>query len=134
MQASSWVEQECLDEKMAELEAHKAELSAQLQAVQAELAAARQAAAAQEVTLRKLSEQLLREGEAAIKLRAQLAKEQTLVKSLKAKTSKVRAVLSCIWLPDTRESTCCRYARLFATRAEMAGVIWSQLDTRACAA
>lgn len=96
MQASSWVEQEHLDERLAELEAQKAELAAELQATQAELTASRSSFAAQEVTLRKLSEQLLKEGEAVVQLKAQLVKEQTLVKTLKAKTSKVsRGMLNC---------------------------------------
>ncbi|WIA18956.1 hypothetical protein OEZ85_003625 [Tetradesmus obliquus] len=88
MQASSWLEQEQLDERMAELEAQKAALAADLQAAHAELAAARQAAAVQDATLRKLSEQLLKEGEAAAKLKVQLAREQGLVKSLRAKMNK----------------------------------------------
>jgi chromosome segregation ATPase len=89
MQASSWLEQEQLDERMAELEAQKAALAADLQAAQAELAAARQVAAGQDATLCKLSEQLLKEGEAAARLKVQLAKEQGLVKSLRAKMNKV---------------------------------------------
>eukprot|EP00878_Enallax_costatus_P003415 GHUV01003625.1.p1 GENE.GHUV01003625.1~~GHUV01003625.1.p1 ORF type:complete len:1706 (+),score=714.87 GHUV01003625.1:54-5120(+) len=93
MQASSWVEQEQLDERLAELEAQKAELAAQLASTQAELSAARSSLAAQEVTLRKLSEQLLKEGEAVVQLRAQLTKEQALVKTLKAKTGKAMANL-----------------------------------------
>lgn len=97
MQASSWVEQEQLDEKLAELEAQKAELAAQLHATHADLSAARSSAAAQEVTMRKLSEQLLKEGEAVVLLRAQLAKEQALVKTLKAKTSKVGRDWSRTW-------------------------------------
>lgn len=92
MQASSWLEQEQLDERMAELEAQKAALAADLQAAHAELAAARQAAAVQDATLRKLSEQLLKEGEAAAKLKVQLAREQGLVKSLRAKMNKVTEV------------------------------------------
>jgi chromosome segregation ATPase len=92
MQASSWLEQEQLDERMADLEAQKAALAADLQAAHAELEAARQAAAAQDATLRKLSEQLLREGEATARLKVQLAKEQGMVKSLRAKMNKVQVV------------------------------------------
>jgi len=51
MQASSWLEQEQLDERMAELEAQKAELSAELLQCQAELLTSRNAMAAQEVPL-----------------------------------------------------------------------------------
>eukprot|EP00882_Tetradesmus_deserticola_P027833 GHRQ01030964.1.p1 GENE.GHRQ01030964.1~~GHRQ01030964.1.p1 ORF type:complete len:194 (+),score=86.28 GHRQ01030964.1:215-796(+) len=89
MQASSWLEQEQLDERMAELHAHKAALAADLAAAQAELAAARQAAAGQDATLRKLSEQLLKEGEAASRLKGALAREAGLVKALRAKMNKV---------------------------------------------
>eukprot|EP00879_Flechtneria_rotunda_P017649 GHRR01018501.1.p1 GENE.GHRR01018501.1~~GHRR01018501.1.p1 ORF type:complete len:2335 (+),score=1054.13 GHRR01018501.1:417-7421(+) len=93
MQASSWVEQEHLDERMAELEAQKAELAAQLQQCQAELAAAKASLASQEGTIRKLSEQLLKEHEAVMRLKAELTKEQVLVKTLKAKSRKVMAQL-----------------------------------------
>ncbi|KAF8064552.1 hypothetical protein HT031_003352 [Scenedesmus sp. PABB004] len=91
MQASSWVEQEHLDERLAELEAQKAELAAQLAEAQAELAAARAAAAAQDAALRKQREQLLHEREAAARLRAALAKEQGLVSALRAKAAKAAA-------------------------------------------
>lgn len=97
MQASSWVEQEHLDERLAELEAQKAELAADLQAAQVELSTARASLAAQEVTMRKLSEQLLKEGEAVVKLKAQLTKEQTLVKTLKTKTNKVSCIASLVF-------------------------------------
>eukprot|EP00879_Flechtneria_rotunda_P033658 GHRR01037309.1.p1 GENE.GHRR01037309.1~~GHRR01037309.1.p1 ORF type:complete len:207 (-),score=70.22 GHRR01037309.1:69-689(-) len=101
MQASSWVEQEHLDERMAELEAQKAELAAQLQQCQAELAAAKASLASQEGTIRKLSEQLLKEHEAVMRLKAELTKEQVLVKTLKAKSRKVCCVLGSILAPFT---------------------------------
>jgi hypothetical protein len=43
-----------------------------------------------QVTLKKVSEQLLKEGEAVSRLQAELKKEQGVVKSLKSKLTKVR--------------------------------------------
>jgi hypothetical protein len=57
--------------------------------VQAELAAARKSLTLQESIMRKMSEQLLKEGEAVISLKAELAKEQGLVKTLRDRLSKV---------------------------------------------
>jgi hypothetical protein len=44
----------------------------------------------QEAMMRKMSEQLLKEGEAMTVLRAELSKEQGLARSLRDKLSKVR--------------------------------------------
>lgn len=57
--------------------------------LQAELSASRKSLGMQEAMMRKMSEQLLKEGEAVIALKAELAKEQGLVKSLREKLSKV---------------------------------------------
>lgn len=47
--------------------------------------------------MRKMSEQMLKEGEAVIALKAELAKEQGVAKSLRDKLAKVRC--SMIWGP-----------------------------------
>jgi hypothetical protein len=57
--------------------------------LQAELAASRRSLGMQEAMMRKMSEQLLKEGEAVIALKAELAKEQAAAKSLRDKLSKV---------------------------------------------
>jgi hypothetical protein len=44
----------------------------------------------QEAMIRKMSQQMLKEGEAVIALKAELAKEQGLVKTLRDKLAKVR--------------------------------------------
>ena len=57
--------------------------------MQAELAAARKSLALQEAMVRKLTDQLLKEGQAAAALKAELTREQALAKNLKDKLSKV---------------------------------------------
>ena len=52
MAASSWKEQELLDERITELEASKAELTSELAGARAELAAAKQSLSGQEGALR----------------------------------------------------------------------------------
>ncbi len=56
---------------------------------QAELAASRKSLAMQESMMRKMSEQLLKEGEAVAALKAELAEEQTAAKALRDKLAKV---------------------------------------------
>lgn len=60
-----------------------------VQLLQAELAASRKSLGMQEAMMRKMSEQLLKEGEAMTALRAELSKEQGLARSLRDKFSKV---------------------------------------------
>jgi hypothetical protein len=60
--------------------------------LQAELAASRKSLAMQESMMRKMSEQLLKEGEAVIALKAELAKEQAAAKTLRDKLAQVRIV------------------------------------------
>lgn len=57
---------------------------------QAELAASRKSLASHEALMRKMSDQLLQESEAVLALKADLAREQTLARSLKERLSKVR--------------------------------------------
>lgn len=59
--------------------------------LQAELSASRKSLAMQESMMRKMSEQLLKEGEALIALKAELAKEQGAAKALREKLAKVGA-------------------------------------------
>lgn len=89
MQASSWVEQEQLDGRLAELQAHNAALGAQLQALQAELSSARAASAAQDAALRRLADQLLVEGESVARLRKQLSRERELAEAMHIQLAQV---------------------------------------------
>jgi hypothetical protein len=57
--------------------------------LQAELGASRKSLAMQESMMRKMSEQLLKEGEAVIALKAELAREQAAAKTLRDKLAKV---------------------------------------------
>ncbi len=89
MQASSWVEQEQLDGRLAELQAHNAALVAQLQALQAELSSARAASAAQDAAQRRLADQLLVEGESVARLRKQLSRERELAEAMRIQLAQV---------------------------------------------
>ena len=87
MQASSWKEQELLDERILDLEASKQELATELAAARAEVVTAQRSLAGQEAALRTLQEQLAKEKTALAAAKGQLQKEQVTVRSLRAKAS-----------------------------------------------
>jgi len=71
-----------------------------------------------QVTLKKVSEQLLKEGEAVSRLQAELKKEQGVVKSLKSKLTKVRI----FWLQSDK----CKHNkdRGYFTCVQLNGSLW----------
>jgi chromosome segregation ATPase len=87
MQASSWKEQELLDERIAELEANKQELATELAAARTEVMTSQRSLAGQEAALRTLQEQLAKEKATLAAAKEQLQREQATVRSLRAKAS-----------------------------------------------
>lgn len=90
MQASSWREQELLDERLAELHDQKAELAADLELALKDLEAAKQLMSQQDARISKLTDQLAKEAAEVADIKAELAREQALVRTLKTKGAKVR--------------------------------------------
>lgn len=87
MAASSWKEQEMLDERIAELEGAKAALTSELAGARSELAAAQQSLAGQEGALRRLQEALKTEKAALAAAKEELAKEQAALRVAKARST-----------------------------------------------
>lgn len=105
MQASSWREQELLDQRLAEAQASREQLASELKRAQraaataaAEAAVLRKELGEREAAAKKLGGELQRAGAALAAARAEVCKEQALVHSLRSKAKVRSGCVGCVWL------------------------------------